>query len=195
MQQLGKINFMKLLLQYLKPYKWLIALALFLAAINQVFSLFSPMIIGQIMDKLATRPHVDDAGNPRTQQEFLNGVLYFLGLLIGTAMVSRIAKAFQDYMVNVIIQKFGAQIFTDGLRHSMRLPYQEFEDQRSGETLSILTKVRADTERFIGFFINIFFGILVSIVFVSIYAASLHWSIVPTYVTGMIILGRSDKYT
>jgi ATP-binding cassette, subfamily B, bacterial len=179
---------MKLLLQYLKPYKGYIALALFLAAVNQVFSLFSPMIIGQIMDQLATHPHVDKAGNPRTEHTYIMGVLYFLGLLIGTAMVSRIAKAFQDYMVNVIIQKFGAKIFTDGLRHSMRLPYQEFEDQRSGETLSVLTKVRADTERFIGFFINVFFAIIVSIVFVSVYAASKHWSIVPTYVAGMVIL-------
>jgi ATP-binding cassette subfamily B protein len=179
---------MKLLLQYLKPYRGLILLALFLAAVNQVFSLFSPMIIGQVMDKLATHPHTDDAGRPRTEHQYIMGVLYFLSLLIGTAMVSRIAKAFQDYVVNVIIQKFGAKIFTDGLRHSMRLPYQEFEDQRSGETLSILTKVRADTEKFIGFFINVFFGIIVSVVFVSIYAASKHWSIVPTYVIGMIIL-------
>ncbi|HVG42415.1 MAG TPA: ABC transporter transmembrane domain-containing protein, partial [Chitinophagaceae bacterium] len=179
---------MKLLLQYLKPYRWLIVLALFLAAVNQVFSLFSPMIIGQVMDKLATHPHTDEAGRPRTEHQYIMGVLYFLSLLIGTAMVSRIAKAFQDYVVNVIIQKFGAKIFTDGLRHSMRLPYQEFEDQRSGETLSILTKVRADTEKFIGFFINVFFGIIVSVVFVSVYAASKHWSIVPTYVVGMVIL-------
>jgi len=179
---------MKLLLQYLKPYRGLILLALFLAAVNQVFSLFSPMIIGQVVDKLANHPHTDDAGRPRTEHQYIMGVLYFLSLLIGTAMVSRIAKAFQDYVVNVIIQKFGAKIFTDGLRHSMRLPYQEFEDQRSGETLSILTKVRADTEKFIGFFINVFFGIIVSVVFVSIYAASKHWSIVPTYVVGIIIL-------
>ncbi|MCY7421575.1 MAG: ABC transporter ATP-binding protein/permease [Chitinophagaceae bacterium] len=179
---------MKLLLKYLQPYRWLILLALFLASINQVFSLFSPMIIGQILDKLATHPHTDANGLPRSESKYISGVFYFLGLLIGTAMISRIAKAFQDYVVNVIIQKFGAKIFTDGLRHSMRLPYQEFEDQRSGETLSILTKVRADTERFIGFFINIFFGIIVSVVFVTIYAASKHWSIVPTYVLGMIIL-------
>ncbi len=180
---------MKLLLQYLKPFRWLIILALFLAAINQVFSLFSPMIIGKIMDRLATNPHKDVAGHLRTQQQFITETLGFLGLMVGTAMVSRIAKAFQDYFVNVIIQKFGAKIFTDGLRHSMRLPYQDFEDQRSGETLSILTKVRADTEKFIGFFINVFFGIIVSIVFVSIYASTKHWSIVPTYVVGMIVLG------
>ena len=180
---------MKLIIQYLRPFRWLIILALFLAGVNQVFSLFSPMIIGQIMDQLATHPHTLDSGEPRTEHQFLMKALYFLGLMVGTAMVSRIAKAFQDYVVNVIIQKFGAKIFTDGLRHSMRLPYQDFEDQRSGETLSILTKVRSDTEKFIGFFINIFFGIIVSVVFVSIYASTKHWSIVPIYVVGMIILG------
>ena len=93
-------------------------------------------------------------------------------MLVSVAMISRIAKAFQDYFTNVMVQKFGAKIFTDGLQHSMKLPYQEFEDQRSGETLSILTKVRTDTERFIVSFINVVFGILVGIVFVSIYAIS-----------------------
>lgn len=181
---------MKLLLRYLKPYTWLIILALFLAAVNQVFSLFSPMILGKIIDRFAGHPHFADQAKtiPRSEHEYIMGILGFLGLLIGTAMVSRIAKAFQDYTVNVVIQKFGAKIFTDGLRHSMRLPYQEFEDQRSGETLSILTKVRADTERFIGLFINVFFGIVVSVAFVTIYATSKHWSIVPTYLGGMIVL-------
>jgi len=181
---------MKLLLQYLKPYKNLIALALFLAAVNQVFSLFDPMIFGWIIDDFAKHPFFhDDAGSvARSESEFVTGVVKLLLLLVGTAMMSRIAKAFQDYTVNVIVQKFGAQIFTDGLKHSMRLPYQEFEDQRSGETLSILTKVRADTEKFIGYFINVLFGILVSVVFVSIYATQKHWSIVPTYLCGALLI-------
>jgi ATP-binding cassette subfamily B protein len=72
-------------------------------------------------------------------------------------MVSRIAKAFQDY-AECHYSKFGANIFTDGLQHSMALPYQEFEDQRSGETLSILTKVREDSVKFITNFINVFLG-------------------------------------
>lgn len=179
---------MRLLLQYLKPYKWLIALALLLATINQVFSLFDPMLIGKLIDKFATHPFTNEDGSVRNLEQYIWGVLLYLGLLVGTAMVSRIAKAFQDYFVNVIIQKFGAKIFTDGLRHSMRLPYQEFEDQRSGETLSILTKVRSDTEKFIGYFINVLFSILVSLVFVTIYATSKHWSIMPVYVGGIIIL-------
>ena len=182
---------MRILLKYIKPYRWLVILALFLASVNQIFSLFDPMLVGKLIDGFATHPHTTDKAGmqTRTEHEFVNGLLFYLMLLVGTAMVSRIAKAFQDYAVNVIVQKFGATIFTDGLQHSMSLPFQEFEDQRSGETLSILTKVRADTEKFIGYFINVFFGILVSIVFVSIYATKLHWSIMPVYLGGTLLIG------
>jgi ATP-binding cassette subfamily B protein len=175
---------MKILIQYIKPFKGLVFLAFLLAAINQTFSLFDPMIFGKLIDGFAKNPFLDPAGNERTQAMFLQGVGNMLLLLIGTAMVSRIAKAFQDYIVNVIIQKFGASLFTDGLKHSMQLPYQAFEDQRSGETLSILTKARADCEKFISYVINVVFGIVVSVVFVSIYATRLHWSIIPIYIGG-----------
>lgn len=185
---------MKILMEYLKPYKWLVALALLLAAINQTFSLFDPLIFGKLIDHFANHPKTFDDGNPRTESDYLYGAMFFLGLLIGTAMVSRIAKAFQDYFVNVIIQKFGAKIFTDGLKHSMRLPYQDFEDQRSGETLSILTKVRTDTEKFISNFINILFGVLISVIFVCIYSARLHWSIIPIYFGGTIIIGLVTNF-
>jgi len=183
-----QILYMKILLHYLKPYKWLVVLALVLAGINQTFSLFDPMIFGKLIDQFANSPKINLDGSFRSESQFINGIMFMLLLLVGTAMVSRIAKAFQDYTVNVIIQKFGAKIFTDGLKHSMRLPYQEFEDQRSGETLSILTKVRSDTEKFIGYVINVLFGIIVSVVFVSIYATRLHWSIVPIYLGGALMI-------
>jgi ATP-binding cassette, subfamily B, bacterial len=186
---------MKILLHYLKPYRFLVFIALLLASINQIFSLFDPMIAGWMFDDLIKHPKVFfDKGPSRSLSDFLQGsgiykgAAYYIGLLIGTAMVSRIAKAFQDYAVSVIIQKFGAKIFTDGLRHSMQLPYQEFEDQRSGETLSILTKVRTDCEKFIGYFINVFFTIVVSVVFVSIYAFKLHWSVIPVYLGGSLLI-------
>ncbi len=188
---------MKILLTYLKPYKWLIGLALLLAAINQVFSMLDPFFFGKLIDQFAAHPKetgyydakkIFHSTGIRAHGEFIWGVLGILGILISVAMVSRIAKAFQDYFGNVIVQKFGAKIFTDGLQHSMKLPYQEFEDQRSGETLSILSKVRLDTERFIISFINVLFGMLVGIVFVSVYAAKLHWSIMPIYLGGMIVL-------
>jgi ATP-binding cassette subfamily B protein len=181
---------MRILLHYLKPYKWLVALSLLLAAINQSFSLMDPYFGGKLIDLFATHPHSFDKEKlvPRTQNEYIWGVITYLGLLVGVAMVSRIAKAFQDYFSSVVIQKFGAGIFTEGLRHSMKLPYADFEDQRSGETLSILTKVRTDTEKFITSFINIVFGILVGLVFVTVYAFTLHWSIVVVYLAGALML-------
>jgi ATP-binding cassette, subfamily B, bacterial len=200
---------MKILMLYLKPYKWLIALALLLATVNQVFSMLDPYYFGTLIDNYASHPYetgvykteevklpngkiekqrIFEATGTRTKNEFIWGVLKILGILISVAMVSRIAKAFQDYFSNVVVQKFGAKIFTDGLQHSMKLPYQEFEDQRSGETLSILTKVRTDTERFIISFISVVFGILVGVVFVSVYAFKLHWSIMPIYMGGMLLL-------
>lgn len=124
----------------------------------------------------------------------MHGLLFYLLLLIGTAMISRIAKAFQDYFGNVLIQKFGATIFTDGLKHSMSLPYQDFEDQRSGETLSVLTKVRGDSEKFITNFINILFIIIVNLVFISVYAFSIHWAIMPVYVLGIFFIAVVTNY-
>jgi len=200
---------MKILFFYLKPYKWLVVLALVLAAINQIFSMLDPYFFGKLVDDFATHPFQNGAyemqklaqpdgsfktekifvpSGTRSQSDFVWGVLKILGLIVSVAMVSRIAKAFQDYFGNVIVQKFGAKIFTDGLQHSMKLPFQDFEDQRSGETLSILTKVRSDTEKFIISFINVIFGVLVGVIFVSVYAAQLHWSIMPIYFGGMLLL-------
>jgi len=181
---------MKILLHYLKPYKWLVALSLFLAAVNQCFSLLDPFFAGKLFDQFIIHPLSYDVEGklPRTKTDFIWGVMGMLGILISVAMVSRIAKAFQDYFSSVVIQKFGAKIFTDGLAHSMKLPYEQFEDQRSGETLSILTKVRTDTERFISSFINVLFGVFVGLVFVIVFAFRIHWSIPLVYIGGALIL-------
>lgn len=160
-------------------------LALFFAAVNQVFSLLDPYIFGNyIIDKYAKQ------ADNYNKSEFINGIMTGLLLLVGTAMVSRIAKAFQDYTVNVVIQKFGARLYTDGLQHALRLPYHDFEDQRSGETLSILQKVRADSEKFISAFVNVLFATFVGIVFVIVYALTLSagpW-LVLIYMGGAILL-------
>ena len=180
---------MKILLQYLSPYRWLIALTLTLAAINTIFSLIDPILFGRIIKLAEDANRKQDAGQSIPWGEYSWAVIWILCLSMGTAMISRIAKNFQDYFANVIIQKFGARIFTDGLQHAMKLPYHEFEDQRSGETLSILTKVRTDTEKFINFFLNALFAILVGILFVFVYAAiNIHWSVPIAYVVGIILL-------
>ena len=177
---------MKILFTYLKPYKWLVVLTLFLAAINTGFSLIDPIIFGKLV-KLAY-DHQKSPGGFFNWDTFLSSLLMLLLASIGVAMVSRIAKNFQDYFLNVIIQKFGANVFTDGLKHAMKLPYQEFEDQRSGETLSVLTKVRSDTEKFMSYCINVLFGIIIGVVFISVYAASIHPTLPLVYFGGIIML-------
>lgn len=178
---------MKLLLHYLSRYKWLILVTLALASVNQVFSLFDPYIFGTyLIDPFARK--VETFRATGQSQDYFNGVITALLMLVGTAMVSRIAKAFQDYTTNVVIQKFGARIYTDGLRHAMRLPFQDFEDKRSGETLSILQKVRADCEKFIMSFINVVFIPVVGIIFVMVYAFSLSPWLPLIFVVGSIAL-------
>jgi ATP-binding cassette, subfamily B, bacterial len=170
----------KILLTYLKPHRTLVIITLLLAATNTGFSLLDPIITGQLV-KLAFNQET----KPLDWNAFLPAVLTLLGASVGVAMVSRIAKNFQDYYLNVIVQKFGAQVFSDGLQHAMKLPYQEFEDQRSGETLSILTKVRSDVEKFLNYAINVLFGVIIAVVFVFVYAALfVHWSLPIAYALG-----------
>ncbi len=174
---------MKLLYQYLKQYKSLVLLALLLAAINQLFSLTDPYIFSRVVDEYAGNPHA------YTKEQFIKGIGYLILLSMGAAMVSRIAKNFQDYYVNVIVQKLGAQIYSDGLKHSLELPYQVFEDQRSGETLGKLQKVRTDVEKLINAFVSILFTSLVGVVFVMVYAINIHWLIAVVYFASVPILG------
>ena len=112
-----------------------------------------------------------------------------LAAAVGVALVSRIAKNFQDYFVNLITQQVGARIYADGIRHSLELPYTLFEDQRSGETLGKLQKVRSDVERLIASSVNTVFTTLIGLVFVMIYAARVHWSVAPAYLLTVPLLG------
>lgn len=174
---------MKLLYSYLKQYWKLLALALFLATVNQVFSLLDPLIFRHIIDEYAIQ------FKKYTPGEFFRGVSVLLAAAVGVAFVSRVAKNFQDYFINVITQRLGARIYADGLAHSLELPYQVFEDQRSGETLGKLQKVRTDVERLIAASINVVFTTLVGVIFVMIYAFSVHWLIAPAYFLTVPLLG------
>ena len=173
---------MKILLQYLKRYWKLVAVALLLAAINQVFSLLDPLIARHVIDGYAVNP-------PKEFSQFFHGVGFLLALAVGAAFVSRVAKNFQDYFVNTVIQKVGAEMYSDGLRHSLELPYSVFEDQRSGETLGKLQRVRSDVEKFITAGVNTLFTSLIGVVFVMVYALKTHWAIMPAFLLAVPLLG------
>lgn len=183
---------MKILKAYLQPYRWLVILVLILAGLNIGFSLMDPIILGKIVnlanDKQAKQDGYSFHDFFFTFSWSKPGVIALLVASITVAMISRIAKNFQDYYMNVVTQRFGAKMFTDGLQHAMKLPYHEFEDQRSGETLSILQKVRTDTEKFVSSFVNILFPTLVSIIFISVIAFTIHWSLPFIYFGGIFLL-------
>ncbi|HZI99257.1 MAG TPA: ABC transporter ATP-binding protein [Gemmatimonadaceae bacterium] len=174
---------MDILYGYLRKYSSYVVLALLLAATNQIFSLLDPLIFRHVIDSYATRY------KDYTTQQFIRGVSVLLAAAVGVAFVSRVAKNFQDYFVNVIVQRLGAEMYSDGIRHSLELPYSVFEDQRSGETLGKLQKVRSDVEKFITLSINMLFTTLVGVVFVMIYAFNVHWVIAPAFLLTVPLLG------
>lgn len=174
---------MKVLWKYLKPYKWLAILSMVLAAVAQALTFLDPVIFGKILDNFALHP------GDKTEQQLVTGVLYLLGIAIAVAIAAKFAKTFQEFVLRLVVQKFGKSVFDDGLKQTLRLTYQEFEEQRSGETLSILQKTRRDTETFLSQFINILFSTLVGLGFLIYYAITKHWALIPVFLIGVVFLG------
>jgi ATP-binding cassette subfamily B protein len=181
---------MKLLFQYVKKHKGLLILALVLASINQCFSLCDSIITGKLINNFG------DAHNKYNGdfQKFAGDILVFFGLSIGAAMISRIAKNFQDYFTNIVIQRSGTNMYTDGIKKALSLPYQDFEDQRSGETLGKLQKVKTDTEKFITLFISLIFQSLIGVIFVVVYAVNIHWLLGPIFIATVPVIGIISSF-
>ncbi len=175
---------MKILFSYVKQYKKLLFLALILATINQCFSLCDSIITGKLLNKCG----VELKSFNGNYNEFLKTLLGFLGLSVGAALISRIAKNFQDYFTNIIIQRTGAQMYTDGIKKALELPYHDFEDQRSGETLGKLQKVKIDCEKFITLSISMIFQSLIGIIFVVVYAVNIHWLLGPIFLATVPVI-------
>lgn len=163
-------------------HRGVVLLALFLAAINQSFSLLDPYITGRIVDELIEKK------DELTRDAYISLALTWVGLSVGAAMVSRIAKNFQDYFTSIIVQKVGAKMYADGLQHSLQLPYQVFEDQRSGETLGILQKVRQDIEKFITSFISILYVSLIGMIFVIVYSLTVSYKVTLVYFAAIPVI-------
>ena len=153
-----------------------------LATTSQIFSLLDPLIVRHVIDQYATRHR------QYTPAQFVRGAVWLLLAAAGVAILARVAKIYQDYFVTVAVQRLGARMYSDGIRHALDLPYRDFEDQRSGETLGQLQKVRSDVERLITVVINALFVSLIGVIFVIIYSLRLHWSIAPALLIGVPLL-------
>lgn len=158
-------------------------MTLFLAAVNQIFSLLDPQIFRMIIDRYVTQFSTFGV------HEFVVGVGGLLLLSVGVAMVSRIAKNFQDYFVNVMTQNIGMRIYQKSIRHAFSLPYKLLEDQQSGQLLDKLNKARQSIQTFITSLINNVFVALVGLLFVIIYAFTVHRAIATFYIAVMPLMG------
>lgn len=174
---------MKILYSFLKKYWKLCFLVLFLASINQIFSLIDPLIFRHIIDDFANKP-LD-----YSSAEFFSGVIRLLLIAIGVVFVSRVAKNFQDYYLNMVTLRAGADMYQAGVKHSLLLPYEVFEDQKSGETLGILQKARTDAEKYLNLLINIVFISLIGFIFVTIYAITVHPPVAIIYGLTIPVIG------
>ncbi|MFA7285270.1 MAG: ABC transporter ATP-binding protein [Candidatus Paceibacterota bacterium] len=179
---------MKILYTYLRKYWKLCLGVLILALVNQVFSLIDPLIFRYIIDDYASRP-LD-----YSSVEFFNGVVRLLLIAIGVVFVSRVAKNFQDYYLNKVSQKIGSDMYQAGVRHSLLLPYEVFEDQKSGETLGILQKARTDAEKYLNSIINIVFVSLIGFIFVSVYAWIVYPPIALVYIMILPVIGGTSYF-
>lgn len=172
---------MKILYTYLHKYWKLCILVVVLAIINTVFSLVEPIIFQRIIDHYALK------FDTLTKPAFLKGTITLLLIYMGTALISRIAKNFQDYYLNTVSQRSGADMYREGVQHSLDLPFAVFEDERSGETLGKLQKARTDTEKLIQDTINTVFTSSIILIFVLTYAATVYW-VIPIIFFGMIFI-------
>ncbi|HMI06128.1 MAG TPA: ABC transporter ATP-binding protein [Flavobacterium sp.] len=173
---------MKILWKYLRPHRNLVFLALFLAALAQLLALIDPVIFGKIIDEYAGNKNL-------AENELVAGVTKWLAIALGIAIIAKLSKAAQEYITRKAVAGFGMNIFNDGLKQTLRLSYQEFEESRSGTTLSVLQKVKTDAERFINSFINVLFSSLIGVGFLIWYSFNKNWLLVPVFFVGMMLLG------
>jgi ATP-binding cassette subfamily B protein len=168
----------------------LLFFALLMAAVNICFSLSDSVITGKLMQHCG----VEIGKFQGNKLGFLKELGFWLGLSLGAAMISRITKNFQDYFTNIVIQRTGAEMYTDGIKKSLDLPYEEFEDQRSGETLSKLTKVRTDSEKLITLSISLIFQTIIGFIFVIVYVGSIDYRISLIFLVTAPIIAIISSY-
>ena len=104
-------------------------------------------------------------------------------------MVSRIAKNIEDYLSNMLTQKIGMTLYQQTLSHLFTLPYKIFEDQQSGQILEKLLKARQNIQTFIANMITISFTSVVGLIFVIVYASTVHRLIAVMYTLLLPIMG------
>lgn len=168
---------MTFIFKYLKNYKKLLALSLILAIINQVFSMLDPQVLQRLIDNYLTK------SSTYTSAEYIKWILMWIAGFIWVAMISRIAKNFQDYFTNVMTQSIGMSTYQEVIEHTFALPYADLEDQQSGNLLNKIQKAKDSVQTYIYNLISIAFISFVAIILVIWYSFWVDWRIGLVYVS------------
>ncbi|MDO6431644.1 ABC transporter ATP-binding protein [Flavitalea sp. BT771] len=178
---------MKLLLRYLRRYRHLVFLALLLATMDQLFINLNPYIIGtRLIDPFASKArYFREHG---LEADYVRGVFSGILMIVVVSTMAWLSKGFQSFTVNKIVRRLGADLYSDVQSHVLCLPYRDFEDQRSGEILSILQRARTDSETFINKFVNVLFVSIIGLGFVVFISFRLSPLLPVLYVTGAVVL-------
>lgn len=163
-----KNNMIKTILPHIKKHKKIIFLAFFTVLLQQIFSLADPQIFRFIIDNYITK------FNTLSWNEFLYGTIGLLLASMVIALFARISKHMQNYYVSSTSQRMGAGIYAQSVDHLLSLPYEIFEDERSGDLLEKLQKARVDFQVFTIILINTAFSLLIGIVIVVGYGFIVH---------------------
>jgi ATP-binding cassette subfamily B protein len=170
---------MNLLYRHLRRHARLVFQALFCAGANQLLLLLDPLILRRIIDGYALQARRLDAAS------FFRHVGLLLVAAIAATFLAWLAKNYQIDFVNRVARRVGMEIYSEGIGHSLGMPYSAFEDQRSGEIMSKLQTARRDVESFVLSSINSVFSSFVAITFLVIYAARIHWVLIPAYLLAL----------
>ncbi len=185
---------MKPILQSIFKHKKYLVLALLLALTYQILTLIDPQILRLIIDNYIT------PFDQLEREEFLRGVTQLVLLALVVAILARTAKSFQDYYVNLITYKSGADLYENAVKHTLNLPFAVFEDRQSGEILEKLQKARTDMQGLIEGFVGIVLFSIIGMLFVVIYAFTVHWiigtlyiAIIPLIILTALLISRAIK--
>ncbi len=166
---------MRTLWPYLWKHRRSLFLALAMATVNQLCLMLDPLILRYILDYYALR------AKETALHVFVKGISLGVLAMLASVFAAWIAKTIQLAAVQRVGHTVSSDIFTDGIRLSLRLPFLQFEQRRSGEMVGGLERLRWTVDQFVGSMINRVFASLLGVAFVLVYASRVHWVIAPAF--------------
>jgi ATP-binding cassette, subfamily B, multidrug efflux pump len=141
-EALGKAydaHLMRRLLQYMRPYRWSVVLALALVAIVTPLELAPPIIFKSAIDKYFT-PFVNGA---ITEGAAWSGVKWISLIFLGVLIFDFLAQYIQIRIMQRVGQETMYDMRTEIFRHIQRLPMSYFDRNPVGR---LLTRVTTDVD-------------------------------------------------